>query len=337
MKLRLFIGVALAVAMTASLWLWFHHQPPPAEKLLSKPAEPGIASTPRLIPANVPKMTVITGKPAVVQSQTSSLAASDWSAVQKIVDSQADYAGRLNAIRSLSAHLTDTDWAALQPFLLKPDELDKTQPGQVIKNQLLDALCALNPPPAGLGDVLAKMYRDQQQNEVIRDYAVQHLAAYYEQLTVQPNSDKEEQSVQNVLWEAVNETGGSIGGTALLALKRLSQEYAGIDQGKIATTALQMASDGNAGELTHITAYQVCAQLGTTDALPVVLSAAQNGETISVKMSAIGALGLLGGSEQVPFLNSVLSGTEDRLKPAAQHSLAEIQRQEQQKAGRQKI
>ncbi len=177
------------------------------------------------------------------------------------------------------------------------------------------------------------MYRDQQQNEVIRDYAVQHMSAYYEQI---PSRDrtKTEQAVQDTLWEAVNETSDSIGGTALLALKRLSQEYTNFDQGKIATTALQMATDNNAGELTHITAYQVCAQLGTTDALPVVLQAAQNGETISVRMSAIGALGWLGGPDQIPFLNRLLQGDEERLKPAAQHALAQITLRQSQLASR---
>jgi hypothetical protein len=324
MKLKLFTGITLAVVLTAGLWLWFHHQPQPAEQPVSKLVKPDIASLPKPVPANAPKMTTVTSKPASVQSQTLSPATSDWSAVQQIVDSRASYEEGLNAISSLSTRLTDTDWDVLQPFLLKPDGLDKGQLEQVIKNQLLDALCALNPPPAGLGDVLTQMYRDHQQDEVIRDYAVQHLAAYYEQMTSQRNSARTQQSVQDVLWEAVNETSDSIGGTALLALKRLSQEYTGFDQGKMATTALQMAGDNNAGELTHITAFQVCAQMGTADALPVMLQAAQNGETISVRMSAIGALGLLGGPEQIPFLNSVLAGTEDRLKPAAQHALEQI-------------
>jgi HEAT repeat protein len=211
--------------------------------------------------------------------------------------------------------------------------LDRGQLGQVIKNALLDALCALNPPPGGLGGVLAQMYEDPQQDEVVRDYAVQHLAAYYEQMSRQDDSATTEQAVQNVLWAAVNETSDSIAGTALLALKRLSQEYAGFDQEKIATTALQLAGDNDAGELTRISAYEVCAQLKTMEALPVVLQAAQDGETLSVKLSAIGALGSLGGPEEVSFLNSVLAGTEDRLKPAARHALEQINARQNQLPG----
>ena len=325
MKLKPFIAITLAVAMTAGLLLWLHHQPQPAKQMVSQLSEPVITSAPKFVPANAPKMTVVMARPAGVQA----VSASDWTAVQKIVDVYASYQERLHAISLLSGRpLTDADWALLQPFLLKPDGLDRDQLGQVIKNGLMDALCAMNPPPAGLGDVLAKMYQNPQQDEVIRDYAVQHLTPYYEQMTTQPGNTKTGQAIQNaknVLWDAVNETSDSIGGTALLALKRLSQEYTGFDdQGKIAAQALQMANDNNAGELTHITAYQVCAQLGTADALPVVLQAAQDGQTISVRMSAIGALGLLGGQEQIPFLNSVLQGNEARLKLAAQHALDKI-------------
>jgi hypothetical protein len=332
MKLKLFTGITLAVALTAGLWLKFHHQPQPVEKSVSELVKPDINSLPKLVPINVPRMVTIAARPSEVQPPALALPVSGWSAVQKIGDMRASYEERLKAIRSLPDHLTDTDWEVLKPFLLKPDGVDRAQLGQVIKNELLDKLCAMNPPLDGLGDVLTQMYRDQQQNEVIRDYAVQHLTAYYEQMATQPDSAKTGQAVQDVLWEAVNETSDSIGGTALLALKRLAQEYSGIDQEKIAATALKMANDSNAGELSHITAFQVCAQMGTADALPVVLSAAQNGETISVQMSAIGAMGSLGGPDQIPFLNDVLAGSEDRLKPAAQHALEQISNRKNQLA-----
>jgi hypothetical protein len=324
MKLKPLIGIALTmvfVAALAALWVRLHRAPPPAETVKVETVNPTIAA-PQAIPFHPVKLVTVTARPPLGQSMKAVLP--DWSVVQTIADDNASYEERLNAIRHLSSHLSDEDWKGLQQFLLKPDGLDKGQLGQVIKNELLDTVCAMNPPPAGLGDVLTQMYRDQQQDEVIRDYAVQHLTPYYEQMAGQPDSAKPNQAVQDVLWEAVNETSDSIGGTALLALQQLSQHYPGFDQAKITTTALQMAGDNNATELAHITAFQVCAQLGTADALPVVLRAAQNGETISVKMSAIGALGLLGGSEQIPFLNSVLSGTEDRLKPAAQHALEAI-------------
>jgi HEAT repeat protein len=85
-----------------------------------------------------------------------------------------------------------------------------------------------------------------------------------------------------------------------------------------------MAADNYSGELTHITAYQVCAQLKVAGSLPILVQAAEKGESISVRMSAIGSLGLLGGPDQIPYLESIVSGAEDRLKPAARHALDQI-------------
>src|SRR5260370_24560824 len=130
------------------------------------------------------------------------------------------------------------------------------------------------------------------------------MSAYYEQISQPPNAA----AIQNVLLQATAETSDTIGGTALLALQRLSDEYTNFDRGKIASTALQMARNLASAEPAQITAYQVCARLNVTDALPVVLAAAQGGQTVPIKMSAIAALGQLGGPEQIPFLNSVFAG-----------------------------
>jgi hypothetical protein len=331
MKLKSFIALALAVALAAGLWLWLHHGPQPVEKPVADLVKPDLAPLPRLVPINVPRMTTVAVSPAKVQPATGLSATTGWSMARKIVDTQVSYEDRLRAIESLPGRLTDADWALLKPFLLQPDGLDRNQLGQVIKNALLDRLCAMNPLPAGLGDVLLQMYRDPQQNEVIRDYAVQHLTPYYEQMPARDRA-RTGPAVQDALWEAVNETSDSVGGTALLALKRLAQEYPGPDQARLAAAALNMAGDNQAGELNQITAYQVCAQLGNTNALPLVLSAAQNAGTIPTRISAIGAMGLLGGPDQIPFLNRLLQGDEDRLKPAAQHALAQINHRQTQLA-----
>jgi len=93
-----------------------------------------------------------------------------------------------------------------------------------------------------------------------------------------------------------------------------------------------MAGPATSGELTRITAIQVCAQLNVQDALPVIQAAVQNGQTMTVRISAIGALGSLGGAEVIPLLNSVLQGTEERLKLPAQHALNQIENRLQTQA-----
>jgi hypothetical protein len=68
------------------------------------------------------------------------------------------------------------------------------------------------------------------------------------------------------------------------------------------------------------------------EALPLALEAAKNGETISVRISAINALGALGGADAKAFLATLLDGTEERFKPPAQVALSQIDRREQSAA-----
>jgi len=326
MRTKLLIGIVLAVTLAASLLFWSRHRDhgKPAEPLVAKWTKPAAASLPRPVPVPA-KLQIVTVLPPPTREQSPVTAANDWNAIQTVVDVSANYRDRLTAVKSLSRHLSDEDVAALKDFLLTPESLDREPWGHVLKNDVMNVLCDQDPPMPGLDDVLAKVYRDHKQDDVIRDYAVQHLATYYEQMTGQRNASRTLQATRKVLWEAINEPAGSIAGTALLALNRLSQEYSkDFDREKIASEALKLAGNPIAGEASQITAYQICARLGVREALPIVLRAAADGESVPLQLSAIAALGQLGGKDQVPYLNGILTGTEVRLKPAAEYALAQI-------------
>jgi hypothetical protein len=338
MKPRLIFWMMLTVATAAMvLIVWFHRSAvPPAKpeaqnQSTSTVAQP-VAKTPSAIVSSAPQ-------PTASATQTEK---QPPSAAQMVANEKAGYQQRQEAIQKLATvKLTDSDRDILYNFLRQHTAADDGQPGQVLKNELLDALCAMQPPPQGLGELLAQIYRDSGQNIVLQDYAVQHMAAYYRQMTAATGVDDQIRNdelklTQQTMWDALNNTGSSIAGTALLDLTRLSQGgYSGFDQNKIADKALDLAGQ-NGDELTRITAMQVCASLNVKLALPIVLGAAEQGETKSVEISAIGALGSLGGLGQIPFLNTVLQGNDDRLKLPAQQALNQIHqrlRQQAQKAG----
>jgi hypothetical protein len=338
MKARLILWTMMTVAVAAMvIVVWFHRSAlSPAKSEAQNPSTSTVAPpVAKTFPANVTSASQSTVSASQTQKQPHTLA-------QIVANGQADYRQRKEAIQKLAAgKLSDADRETLYNFLREHSAADDGQLGQVLKNQLLDVLCAMQPPPQGLGELLAQIYQDQSQDVVLRDYAVQHMVAYYQQMSAatgvadQTRSD-ELKLMQQTLWAALNNTGSSIAGTALLGLNRLSQEdYPGFDQNKIADKALDLASQ-NDEELTRITAIQVCASLNVRLALPIVLGAAQAGETASVEISAIGALGSLGGNDQIQFLNSVLQGKDDRLKVPAQQALNQIQqrmRSQAQKAG----
>jgi len=347
MKTRIVFYSALCVVLGASAWLLFSHAGWPTKSFHPEASSRVAPSSARTIAAIAPDRMVAVTNPAVASAPDSSIPVVSrqqeaWSpAIYAIVDDQADYSRRLAAIETLAGKkLGDADRDGLYAFLGKKSGQDSDQMEQVVKNRLMDVLCALDPPPPGLLDLLTQIYHAPDQNGVLRDYAVQHVVAFYQQLEIATTLAPQDKSdglsaARKVLWDALSETDSSIAGTALLGLTRLSRENPGaFDSRQIGVVAEQMAGSGTSGELTRITAIQVCAQLNVQDALPGVLQAAQNGETISVKISAMGALGQLGGPEQVPFLNRVLAGTEDRLKPAAQHALEQITTRQTQLAGR---
>ena len=347
MKAKVVFYSALCVVLGASAWLLFFQARWPKKSFHPEASSRAAPSPALTIAAIKPDQTVAVTKPAVASAPDSSAPVvsrqqAEWSpAIYPIVDDQADHTQRLAAIETLAGKkLGDADREPLFAFLRQPSGQDNDQWEQVVKNRLMDVLCALDPPPPGLLDLLTQIYQDPGRNGVLRDYAVQHVVALYQQLEIATDVDPQDKSAglaaaQKILRDALSETGSSIAGTALLGLTRLSKENPeAFDPRQIGGVAEQMAGPGTSCELTRITALQVCAQLNVQDALPLVLQAARNGETISVKISAIGALGQLGGPEQVLFLNSVLVGTEDRLKPAAQQALKQINTRQAQLASR---
>ncbi len=216
---------------------------------------------------------------------------------------------------------------ALYGFLRERHQEDEDQPGQVLKNDVMDALLEQEPLPPGLAELLTQVYRDRNQHVVLRDYAIQHLTSLHEQLdaTSTAGAQAEQERIQQVFWEALAETDSSIAGTALLGLSRLADTHQEIDRDKIAATALQLAGAGNASDVTQITAMQVCARLGVRAAVPLLVETAQTGN-IAVKISAIGALGMLGTPTELDLLERIVAGQDEHLKPAAAGALQRIRK-----------
>jgi len=333
MKSKLF-GIALVAAFLFAGGIWLHsikhepvpesikREPPPVTQTVVSDSSPVAKPS----PVKVLVMAVVSTN-ALAENPSSDA----WSLIQMIVDSKQKYDQRLNAFDHLPRHLSGIDCETLLKFLREKGSLDHGDPGQALKNRAMDSLCELTPPPAGLVETLIQVYHDSGQDEVLRDYAVQHLAVCYEQIAAAGlgnNNSTIKEAILGVFNDALRETHSTIAGTALLALKRLSHDYPEIDPASVTTQALKMAGDITAGEQTHITAFQVCAQLGTTNVLLVISLASRNGKTFPVRISAIAALGLLGGADQISFLNGLLQSEEERLKPAARHALEQIARRQ---------
>ncbi len=248
--------------------------------------------------------------------------------VRRIVDVKVDVFQRLESIHAMRRLLNAEEVQAFYAFLLGRHEEDEKQLGHVLKNDLMDALLQQEPLPPGLEEMLAQVYRDRDQHVVLRDYAVQHLATLHEQLealSAAADAQAGQRRIQQVLWEALAETDSSIAGTALLGLSRLADAHREIYREKVGAAALQLATAGNASDVTQMTAMQVCARLGVRAALPLLVETAQTGN-VAVKISAIGALGALGTPAELDLLERIVAGQDEHLKPAAAGALQRIRK-----------
>lgn len=205
-------------------------------------------------------------------------------------------------------------------LLREVDPRDDSPLGHVRKNELMNALNRQSTLPGVIVDLYATIYRDPAQNEVIRDYAIQHVYEAYPKLT----AAKLKGDAISLLREAADESASSTAGTAILALARLAQSNASLAKDEIVTTAFDLASNPSANPSARISALQVIGQLDAQAAVPLLVQTVQNGESVPMQLSAIGALGLVGGRTEIELLNGIAGGGNTRLKPAALTALERI-------------
>ncbi|MGO9199259.1 MAG: hypothetical protein ACLQM8_01810 [Limisphaerales bacterium] len=236
---------------------------------------------------------------------------------------------RWAAIRALGTALSRAEIEALYGYL-RGHEKDPNGPMRgVLKNDVILALKNQQPPPKELGGVLLGMFYDKEQDPVIRNYALQHLATWYDQCG-------QKAQVLEALWAGTTDADTSIVGTALIGLSRLSQGETGlepassqpaadIDRARLAAAASAVAEDSNGSDTARATALQVCAGLGIKSVLPTAVDLAQGAGSVPLRMSALAAVGALGGADQVPLLNSLAGADDARIQTAARAALRRLE------------
>ena len=165
------------------------------------------------------------------------------------------------------------------------------------------------------------------QEDVVRDYALQHLGMWLSQAPSESESVAAEAAMRSAIQNAPD---SSRSGTALLALYRNLPEQETKDalraREEVAALAGKLAENPGAHEATRITAVQVCAGLGYPDVLKTIQELALNASSIPLKLAATAALGDAGmaSDENEDVLIRSLSTTDQRLRMAAKGALQKI-------------
>lgn len=122
------------------------------------------------------------------------------------------------------------------------------------KNDVMEHLCSMNPPPDGLTDVLVALARDESQDSVTRDYALQHLTLSWFARERADGRDK----VLSLVRDLLSSCDGGIAGTALLSMNRLARRHGSFERKEVQSAALAIAADEQATDPSRLTALQLC-------------------------------------------------------------------------------
>lgn len=308
---------AVVVAGSASVWLC--HQPRRQRETAATTLQTSRTDAPPPAIPFGPATPSANARPGLAHTATESVPES----VQPIVAAvpAAAFAERIMSIHALPAELTVQEIRALYAYLLAPatSGTENRQNENWLRNDLMDKLAEAPVLPVGLANMLVTIYRDPAQDIVMRDYAVQHMAPVYARA-----SAEEKATLQQTLWAAVAETDSSIAGTALLALRELAQDHREIEANKLGEVALKLAGDDRCGELSRITALQVCGRLGLNQAAPLLLQLAQKAESVPLQLAAIAALGDVGNEAARTYLRQLAVQPEPRLRPALETALKKL-------------
>lgn len=274
----------------------------------------------------------------------------------KVVDSGVDQTQKLQinfgetmrGIRALrGTELSQEKIAELHGFLVDseiPTGWNKSQ-YRVLVNIVLNELRQQG-DQQGLVRVLSQMCNDENQDVVVRDYALQHQAAMMDRLlseervpmvdagnsTVTENIPQLKQQIEEALWQSTETTEGTVGGTALLALEDMSSrldywEATDEKRAKVTQLAVEMANNAQASDVARVTALQVAARGESgKNVLPVARELAQSQSNLALRLSAIAALGYQGTSEDRELLATLANQGDKRLKVAAEAALKRMDR-----------
>ena len=140
-------------------------------------------------------------------------------------------------------------------------------------NQLMDELLDLPVIPADYGATMVALYRDRTQDDITRDFAVQHIGLYAQALNrsgaYAPGSDDARQC-RAALLDAAVETRTIIAAAAFRALADISAFDPYIDGKRLDAILVSCVGDAAASIAARVMAAQLCGERGVSSAMPTL-------------------------------------------------------------------
>lgn len=265
---------------------------------IAHPDEPAVKPAPLVIRA----ITEPAPLPVVVTGKSTEPVITALSAHQALYRKDLGYDARLRAINALGDHLGLAEQQVLLDYLKQtsPDDGLSLSDRHGLKNDLLNVLRSQTPRVENLISTLTELSRNSEETPVMRDYAIQHLSAYRDQITTQ--NPTQLKLIDDALWYAAAQTQTASAGTALLALTRIVEASSENASTKPATTseqayrtragalALAIAADKSAPVASRITALSVCSRLGEPKAAEVALAQLSDPRQVGLNLAIFAVL-----------------------------------------------
>jgi len=223
--------------------------------------------------------------------------------VMEAINQQKPHDQRMAAVERISDLSAPGAQKAVIDYLLRPSPGMNGDRGAEyeLRNNMLNKLREYPADPRAVSEALLKIYRDPGQKDVLRGYAVQHIAGWIR--TGALASGDREQLLAVVRDAATKVDNPVIGGAGLIALREVGPgEEAG-------AFAMQALNSRNACPESRISAFQVCAELGVDKAIgPARAALADRNAPTVLRMSAVNVLAKLGGPADERLLQEISTG-----------------------------
>jgi hypothetical protein len=255
-----------------------------------------------------------------------------------LTDTGQPYQVRISLLRNtLSSECSEPELRYLYQLLEKPaPKGELPEQWYVIANDIMTKIFTYENDPQRFSTNFIGLLNDSHQPEVIRDYAVQYLAAWLNPRSAQatavslatPPPEIAAQVLQSLVSAMMDPAleQSSIPGTTLMMLVELKRSESGVDCTQAITTLKpwlsQALQDGSTlNNSVRVSAVSAAGILAPTEFRPIIRKIAyqENGSS-SLRLPAIAALGHSGNAEDLIELQRI-AGSSSNLTFAAQDSI----------------
>ena len=141
------------------------------------------------------------------------------------------------------------------------------------KNQIMDALLNQSQIPSDYGETMVALFRDQSQDVLTRDFAVQHIGLYAQALERRgeyaPDS-ADARECRAALFEAAGDTRTIVAAAAFRALADIANFDSRIDASRLDSLLVACAADASSAPASRSMAVQLCGERRVNAARPAL-------------------------------------------------------------------